>query len=336
MMQPVQEFFPRLSSPARVIITTHQKPDGDAMGSSLAMMHFLKKLGHEVTVVSPTNWASFLQWMPGAKNVVDFELKRAVAEKLIEEADWIFCLDFNNLPRTKHMEQSLVRAKATKILIDHHQEPQVEAFDFGVSVPEKSSTCEMVYDFIVDSGHKNLIDVTIAECLYTGVMTDTGSFRFPVTSGAVHKMIADLKDTGLQHQKVHDHVYDSYLENRLRFTGHVLLYRMNVLYEYNTVLLAIPKQDLLRFNIQTGDTEGLVNFPLSILGIKMVAIVIDRDEERKWSFRSKGNVDVNTFARKYFQGGGHFHAAGGRSSDSLDGTVKYFHEVIKTMEVDLQ
>lgn len=302
------------------------------MGSSLGLMHFLQKLGHEVTVISPTNWAAFLNWMPGAKSVIDFELKRQVAETLIREADWIFCLDFNNLPRIKNMEPSLLQAGAIKILIDHHQEPQVEAFDYGISIPEKSSTCEMIFDFIVESGHNDLLDVTIAECLYTGVMTDTGSFRFPVTTAEVHKMIARLKETGLEHQKVHDHIYDSYLENRLRFTGHVLLYRMTVLYEYNTVLLAIPKNDLVRFNIQTGDTEGLVNYPLSILGIKMVAIVIDRDEERKWSFRSKGDVDVNSFARKFFSGGGHFHAAGGKSNESLEATVKHFHEVIKTME----
>jgi phosphoesterase RecJ-like protein len=331
-MLPVKDFFPLLHSPARVVITTHQKPDGDAMGSSLGLMHFLQKLGHEVTVISPTNWAAFLNWMPGAKSVIDFELKRQVAETFIREADWIFCLDFNNLPRIKNMEPSLLQAGAIKILIDHHQEPQVEAFDYGISIPEKSSTCEMVFDFIVESGHNELLDVTIAECLYTGVMTDTGSFRFPVTTAAVHKMIARLKETGLEHQKVHDHIYDSYLENRLRFTGHVLLYRMTVLYEYNTVLLAIPKGDLVRFNIQTGDTEGLVNYPLSILGIKMVAIVIDRDEERKWSFRSKGDVDVNSFARKFFSGGGHFHAAGGKSNESLEATVKHFHEVIKTME----
>lgn len=330
-MQPIQEFYPLLSTPRRVVITTHQKPDGDAMGSSLGLKHFLEKLGHTVNVISPTNWASFLNWMPGCKSVIDYESKRAMADKLIAEAEWIFCLDFNNLPRTKHMEGSLVATKALRILIDHHQEPQEEMFAYGISITQKSSTCEMVYDFIAGSGHRNLIDIPIAECLYTGVMTDTGSFRFPVTSAAVHVMVAELKKTGFEHQKVHDQIYDSYLENRLRFTGHVLLNRMDVLYEYNTVLLSVPKADLLRFNIQTGDTEGLVNFPMSIQGIKMVAIVIDRDEERKWSFRSKGNVDVNTFARKFFNGGGHFNAAGGRSNDSLEETVKHFYEVIKTM-----
>ena len=332
MMQPIQNFFPLLATPAKVVITTHLKPDGDAMGSSLALFHFLKKMGFNVVVISPTNWAAFLNWMPDVNSVVDFEAKRAIAEKLIQEAAIIFCLDFNNLPRIKKMENYLLAAPAIKVLIDHHQEPQAEAFDFGDSNTSKSSTCEMVYDFIVNSGHANLIDVTIAECLYTGVMTDTGSFRFPATSASVHRMVAFLKDKGLNHPKVHENIYDTSLENRLRFVGHVLLNRMEVLYEYNTVLLSIPKADLLKFGIQTGDTEGLVNYPMSILGIKMVAIVIDRDEERKWSFRSKGNVDVNTFARTYFEGGGHFNAAGGSSHESLDATVKHFFEVLPTME----
>jgi phosphoesterase RecJ-like protein len=331
-MLPIQEFFPLLHTPHRVVITTHQKPDGDAMGSSLGLKHFLEKLGHTVNVISPTNWAAFLNWMPGCRSVIDFDMKRQVADSLIRDAEWIFCLDFNNLPRIKNMEPAIVASGAVKILIDHHQEPQREAFQYGISLTHKSSTCEMVYDFIVDSGHASLIDIPIAECLYTGVMTDTGSFRFPVTSAEVHMMVAELKKTGFEHQKVHDNIFDSYLENRLRFTGHVLLHRMEVLYEYNTVLLSIPKSDLLRFNIQTGDTEGLVNFPLSILGIKMVAIVIDRDEERKWSFRSKGNVDVNTFARRFFNGGGHFNAAGGRSNESLDDTIRHFFEAIKSMQ----
>jgi len=187
----------------------------------------------------------------------------------------------------------------------------------------------MVYDLIVDSGHKDLLNNTIAECLYAGVMADTGSFRFSSTKASVHRMVAELKDKGLEHTKVHEAVYDNFLENRLRFIGHVLLHRMEIFYEYNAALIVIPKRDLLKYQIRTGDTEGLVNYPLSIQGIKMAALVIDRDEERKWSFRSKGNFDVNTFARQYFQGGGHFNAAGGRSSESLEKTADDFIKAMK-------
>lgn len=314
----------------------HQKPDGDAMGSTLGLYHFLKALGHDVTVISPTNWASFLNWMPAVDKVMDFEQQRHAAIELINQADVIFCLDFNVLHRTKHMEQVLTEAKCTKILIDHHQQPQEEAFAYGVSDTSKSSTCEMVYDFIMASGHGSQLNVDMAECLYTGLMTDTGSFRFPATTASVHRMVAHLKDLGLNHTRVHDFIYDSFLENRLRFIGHALLNRMEVLYEYNTSLMYITKADLHKFDIKTGDTEGLVNYLLTIQGIKLGAIVIDRDEERKWSFRSKGSFDVNTFAREHFEGGGHKNAAGGRSSKSLEATVKDFKEIIKQYHNQLQ
>jgi phosphoesterase RecJ-like protein len=274
--------------------------------------------------------------MPGVNTVVDYEAGKHKAQAILDKADIIFCLDFNVLYRTKHLEQPILASKAIKVLIDHHQEPAVSQFDFGISDTNKSSTCEMVYDFIMQSGHQDKINNDVATCLYTGVMTDTGSFRFPSTKASVHRMVAHFKDLGLEHNVIHNHIYDNFLENRLRFTGHALLNRLEVLYEYNTALMYITKQDLLKFHIKTGDSEGLVSYLLTIQGVKLGAICIDRDEERKWSFRSKGNFDVNTFARKHFEGGGHFNAAGGRSGDSLEQTVKKFKEVITAYEEDLQ
>ncbi|MBC6489513.1 bifunctional oligoribonuclease/PAP phosphatase NrnA [Flavihumibacter stibioxidans] len=335
-MQPIHHIFSQLESPRRVIITTHQKPDPDAMGSSLGLYHFLTRLGHEVNVISPTNWASFLDWMPGADRVLNYEITREKSAALINAADWIFCLDFNTLIRTKHLAPVVEKSPAIKILIDHHQQPAIESFHYGVSDTTKSSTCEMVYDFIMESGHGHSISMEIAECLYAGLIGDTGSFRYPAASADVHRMVARLKETGLRHTQIHENIYDNFLENRLRFIGHVLTNRMEVFYEYNTALIFVPKSDLLRFDIKTGDTEGLVNYPLSIQGIRMAAIVIDRDEERKWSFRSKGNVDVNTFARLYFEGGGHFNAAGGRSSASLEDTLRTFKKVLKETASDFQ
>lgn len=328
-MKPIQEIYPLLSQPRNIVITTHQKPDADAMGSSLGLRHLLEKLGHQVTVISPTNWAGWVNWMPGAREVVDYELQKQKAEAILDKADWLFCLDFNIFYRTKTMTDKLKQMNCTKILIDHHQEPDAASFDYGISDTSKSSTCEMVYDFIIGAGHSDKIDDKIAECLYAGLVGDTGSFRFPSAHAGVHSLVADLKTKGLQHSKIHEHLFDNFLENRLRFLGHVLLNRMEVFYEYNTALIAIPKSDLLKYHIKTGDTEGLVNYPQTIQGIRLVGLVIDRDEERKWSFRSKGDFDCNTFARKYFEGGGHFNAAGGRSSDSLDKTVQKFKEVIK-------
>ena len=336
LMKAIHELYPLLGTPRRVVITTHQKPDVDAMGSSLALYHVLVQLGHEVSVISPTNWAGWLNWMPGVNIVIDFELNREKVAGILKETAWLFCLDFNIFHRAKNLAPLLAEAACTKILIDHHQEPDSANFEYGISNTGKSSTCEMIYDFIVESGNSDKIDIKIADCLYAGVMADTGSFRFPSASASVHRMVAFLKDKGLEHTRVHENVYDNFLENRMRFIGHVLLNRMEISYEHNTALISISKKDLQRYQIRTGDTEGLVNYPLSIQGIKLAALVIDRDEERKWSFRSKGSFDVNTFARKHFEGGGHFNASGGRSSDTLDNTVQHFIKVIKDYSSQLQ
>jgi phosphoesterase RecJ-like protein len=334
-MQAIEQFYPILNQPFKAVITAHQKPDGDAMGSTLGLYHFLKQLGHEVTVISPTNWAQFLDWMPGVDQVIDFEANKKEASEIVAAADYVFCLDFNILHRTKHLEPIIRDAKALKILIDHHQQPDNPSFAFGISDVKMSSTCEMVYDFIVQSGHSNLINLDIATCLYTGLMTDTGSFRFPSTTASVHKIVAHLKELGLQHAKIHENIYDNSTEGRLKFMGNAFLNRMTVLPEFKTAIMAIPKTDIYKFELKTGDTEGLVNYLLSIEGIKFAAIVIDREEERKWSFRSKGNFDVNIFARTHFEGGGHANAAGGRSSKSVDETFDDFKNIIENYKSQL-
>ncbi len=323
-MKHISDIYQEISTPKKIVITMHQKPDGDAMGSTLGLYHFLLPFKHEIVVISPTNWASFLDWMPGCNEVLDYEKMSTKADAFIQAADWIFCLDFNTLSRTKNMESCLLNAPGKRILIDHHQQPQKDAFYCGISDTSKSSTAEMVYDFINAAGYNQNIDSNISQCLYAGVMTDTGSFRFPSTSASVHEMVSDLLKKGLQQSVVHENLFDNFTENRLRFIGNTLLNRMEVFYEYNTALIAITQQDLIKYDIKTGDTEGLVNYPLSIEGIKLAAIVIDRGEERKCSFRSKGNVDVNTFARKYFNGGGHFNAAGGFSKDPLEKVISDF------------
>ena len=334
-MEAIAQFFPLLNTPSNIVITCHQKPDGDAMGSSLGLYHFLIQLGHNVTVISPTNWADFLNWMPGVDKVINYEQFKHKAQAIIDEANIVFCLDFNILHRTKHLEKPLAAANCIKVLIDHHQQPAEAEFTYGISNTSKSSTCEMVYDFIVAAGYQDKINLDVAKSLYTGVMTDTGSFRFPSTTASVHLMVAQLKNIGLEHSEIHSNIFDSSLENRLRFTGFALLNRMEVLYQYNTAIMYIYTQDLKRFDIKTGDTEGLVNYLLSMQGIKCGAIVIDREEERKWSFRSKGDFDVNTFARLHFEGGGHFNAAGGRSDESLDDTLSKFKNILPEYEQQL-
>jgi phosphoesterase RecJ-like protein len=335
-MIEIDQLYPLLQEPKKIVITTHQKPDPDAMGSSLGLYHFLLHFNHTVQVISPTNWAAFLDWMPGCDKVLDFETNTTKSAAFINDADWIFCLDFNALNRTKKMAPYLEAAKAKKILIDHHREPQTDVFEWGVSDIQKSSTCEMIYDFICNSGHQDLINDPIMKCLYAGVMGDTGSFRFSSATAGVHEMVALFKRNGLQHTDIHELIYDNYLENRYRFIGHILTNRLEVDYEMNTALIWITKQDLLKFHIKTGDTEGLVNYPLGIQGIKLAALLIDRDEKRKWSFRSKGAFDCNTFARRHFNGGGHFNAAGGESDDSLEQNLKQFKAALKEYATQLR
>jgi phosphoesterase RecJ-like protein len=234
------------------------------------------------------------------------------------------------------MMQALAAAPGKRILIDHHQEPQKEMFTWGISDTSKSSTCEMVYDFIIESGNAGMIDDDMMQCLYAGVIGDTGSFRFPSASASVFELAADFKRRGLQHTVIHENIYDNFLENRFRFIGHVLLNRMEIDYELNTAFMWVSKQDLLRYEIKTGDTEGLVNLPLGIQGMKLAALVIDRDEKRKWSFRSKGQFDCNTFARNHFNGGGHYNAAGGERDESLDANIKLFKKVIQDYKQQLE
>jgi len=326
-MRSVQDAFPLLRSPKKIFITTHHKPDGDAIGSMLGLYHYLVKKGHSVTPVSPGEIPEFLEWIPGTNVMLNYEEQQKDSLKALNEADIIFCLDFNDFSRTKTLEAPLAAATQPKILIDHHLFPK-PVWDYGMSIPEKSSTCEMVYDFINLFNDNALIDSDIAECLYTGVMTDTGSFRFPVTSASVHLMIANLMKHGLEHSKIHEHIYDSWSENRMRFLGYVLIEKMEIFNKLNSGLITLSKKDMGTFNVQSGDSEGLVNYPLSISQIRFATLITERNDEVKLSFRSKGDFDVSSFARQHFEGGGHFNASGGRSKLSFKETIANFKQIL--------
>lgn len=326
-MLPIQDCFPLLQSPKKIFITTHHKPDGDAIGSMLGLALYLRKKGHSVTAVSPSEVPDFLEWMPGASTMLNYEAAPKEALEALKNADLVFCVDYNDHNRTKHMEQQLIDAPQPKIMIDHHLFPK-PYWDYGMSIPEKSSTCEMVYDFIYLAGDNALLDKDIAACLYTGVMTDTGSFKFPITSAAVHSMVADLMKTGLKPTYIHEEVYESWSAGRMKFLGYVLIERMEVFHKYSSALITLSRKDMNLFNVQNGDTEGLVNYPLSIKGIKFATLITERSDEIKLSFRSKGNFDVSNFARLYFDGGGHFNASGGRTKTSLTETVTYFKKIL--------
>lgn len=326
-MQSIDSLFPLLEEPKKVFITTHHKPDGDAIGSMLALAHYLTKKGHTVTAVSPSELPEFLMWMPGVDQLYNYESEPKVVSKALNESDLFFGLDFNAMSRTGPMEAILTDLSIPTVLIDHHLMP-ADYWTYGISLPEKSSTCEMVYDFINQDGGNELIDKDIASCIYTGVMTDTGSFRFPMTTASVHLMVADLMNKGLEHTKIHEEVYDSWSYRRMQFLGYVLLEKMEILTKYNTGLICITSKDIKLFDISSGDLEGLVNYPLSIAGIRFAVLITERKNEVKLSLRSKGDFDVSSFARNHFNGGGHFNASGGRTTESFEETVNKFKDLL--------
>ncbi len=326
-MKSILEALPLLQSPKKIFITTHHKPDGDAIGSMLGLYHYLRLKGHEVTAVAPSEVPDFLLWLPAVERIINFEETADPVLQALKEADLIFCLDFNDFSRVKHLEVPLTEATQTKILIDHHMFPK-PVWDYGMSAPDKSSTCEMVYDFINLAGDNALINISIAQCLYTGTMTDTGSFRFPATTGNVHRMIGDFLDRGLKHAPIHEAINDNWSEKRMRFIGYMLIERMQIFHKYGAGLITISREDLKLFGLTTGDTEGLVQYPMSIQGIRFSTLITERADEVKLSFRSKGDFDVNQFAREHFNGGGHFNASGGRSTQTFNETILYFKEIL--------
>lgn len=318
----------KLTEKQRIVVTTHYKPDGDAMGSSLGLYYWLQAKGHDVDIIVPSDYPSFLFWMPGQEDVIIYTAQLDRSRQLIDEADLIFCLDFNHLSRIHEMEHVVRDAKAQKIMIDHHLAPE-EFDDFRHWDSSAAATAQLVYDFIVDQmNDRASITPDIATCLYTGIMTDTGSFRFPSTSAQVHLIISDLINLGAQNWKIHEHVFNSSTENRLKFLGFCLLNRLEVLSEYNTALFAVSREDIERFNVSTGDTEGLVNYALSVSGIRLAALIIDRKERIKISLRSIGDFPCNEICSIYFHGGGHKNAAGGSSDESLESTVATFKSIL--------
>ncbi len=311
-----------------IVIVTHFNPDGDAMGSSLALYLYLTKIGKKATVITPNDYPEFLQWLPGNKKVITYHNQQKKSATLIQKSDLIFTLDFNNYSRLEGLGDLLKQSSAKKILIDHHQQPDNYATLMFHDV-KASSTCQLVYEFICGLGDKKLIDKSIAACIYTGLMTDTGSFRFDSVTASTHHILADLLQTGIKPHDIHSAVYDTYSESRMKLLGYCLTEKMVVLSEYHTAYITLSEKELQRFHFQKGDTEGVVNYPFSIKGIKFCAFFSEMDGKIKISFRSKGKFDVNQFARQYFNGGGHINAAGGRGiSNSLKKTIEEFLKLL--------
>ncbi|MFD1615276.1 DHH family phosphoesterase [Gelatiniphilus marinus] len=324
----IQSIKQLLATPKNIVIVAHKNPDGDAIGSTLALYHYLKKSKHNTTVIMPNDFPEFLKWAPGNEDILKHDSQTQVCEGFIKAADILFTLDFNAFHRTGNMETVLASSKALKIMIDHHQLPDNYAA-YKFSDVSMSSTAEMVYHFINMLGDSQNIDYNIATCIYLGIMTDTGSFRFPSTTSKTHQIIAQLIDKGANNAEIHNNVYDTNSYQRLQLLG-CALSNLKVIETYKTAYITLSQDELNRFNYKKGDTEGVVNYGLSLQDIVFAAIFIEDKQEGiiKISFRSKGNFSVNEFSRAHFNGGGHNNAAGGRSELTLQDTVEKFISIL--------
>ena len=329
----IQSLKQELQTPKNIVIIPHRNPDGDAMGSTLGLCMFLKKFNHNVVVISPNEYPDFLAWMPESQNVLVFEKDKINTTKILEEASLIFTLDFNALHRTGEMENVLNGLKATFVMIDHHEKPDGYA-KYTYSDTSIGSTCEMVYTFIESLGYTSLLNKDIATCLYTGILTDSGGFRYPKTSGLTHRIAADLIDFGAENTKIPSMLYDNNSYHRLQLMGRSFT-NMKIFPEKKTTYTMLSQKELDLFKFEKGDTEGLVNYGLSIKGINFAAIFIENRQENiiKISFRSQGTFDVNAFAREHFEGGGHINAAGGKSTLTLQDTVLKFENLLETLSI---
>lgn len=311
-----------------ICIVVHTNPDGDAIGSALGFFSVLNGLGYEhAKVVAPNAYASFLHWMPGNDQVIIASEEPAIASAAIANANLLFCLDFNGLSRAEQLESDLANSKAIKIMIDHHPQPE-KGFDLVFSDTGVSSTAELVYEVITALGHEDAIDLDAAQCLYAGIVTDTGSFSFSCNNPRTYEITARLIGKGVDGAHIQRLIYNTYSAQRMRLLGFCLSEKLVVLEKHHTAYISLTKDEMQRFDHQEGDTEGIVNYALSIAGICMAALFVEKDDCIKISLRSTDPVDVNQFARAHYNGGGHKNAAGGKSFADMHNTLMKFEVLV--------
>lgn len=324
----LQELRKLLLNSQKVTITTHVSPDGDAIGSSLALMFFLEKEGLEAKVITPDSYPEFLQWLPRQSEVLKYDEDAMEAEEWISKSDLIFCLDFNSPDRLSGMRKVIESSTQTKVLIDHHRHPQ-DWVDILLSDPEASSTSELIYRVIAGLNKADKIDESMATCLYTGIVTDTGSFKFPSTSALTLEIAAELVRHGIDAPKIQNLIYDNSSEDRLRLLGYALTKKLQIIAKYHTAVIGLDAKELRKYNYKAGDTEGIVNYPLSISTVWMSVFISEKGNDVRMSFRSKGKVPVHEISAKYFHGGGHINAAGGISDKSVADTITYLLSILE-------
>lgn len=311
----------------KIVITTHQNPDGDAIGSVFGLYWYLKNKGKDARIIVPNDYPEFLQWLPGNETVVNFARQKAEAVELMKKADIIFHLDYNDIKRSGDLKDKLNQSDAFKVLIDHHPIPQIEA-DIKISDTTVSSTCEIVLELILQLSGSKCLDLNIAESLYMGILTDTGCFNYNSSNPRTFELVAILLSCGIRKDKIFRSVYDNFSMNRMRLMGYCLNEKMEIIPEYSSAFISISLEEQKRFKFETGDSEGFVNLPLSIKGICFTALFTESEDKIKISLRSKGSFPVNIIAEKYFSGGGHLNAAGGESRMPLVETIAKFKSIL--------
>lgn len=331
-MENLNQLKDLLRTPRDIVIVSHRNPDGDAIGSSLALFHFLKQDGHALKVIVPSEYPDAFAWMPDVEGIIIYDNEPEEAEKFVLKAEIIFCLDFNSLDRIDKLGELIEQNKHGKIaMIDHHLYPEPFS-DFTLSDTTASSTSELIFDFIEMLGGQAYLDKVVAECMFTGILTDTGSFKYS-TSPKLFRIVAQLLELGVDDYMLQDLIFNTKKEKELRLLGYCLYHRMEVIPEYEAALITLTKDDYSDFDIQRGDTEGVVNFLLTMKGINIAAFITEQPKIVKVSLRSKGEISVQQMATKYFKGGGHKNAAGGFAYNTLNTTVKRFKEALAEMEM---
>lgn len=317
-----------------IVIVSHRNPDGDAIGSSYALYNFLKKMGHNVNVVVPNSYPKFLSWIPGVKNTLVFEWHKKKCIELFKSCNILFTVDFNDLSRIREFEQHLMPVNSFKVLIDHHPNPGSFA-DISISDTRVSSTAELVYLFLKKLNRDELFDKDIANCIYTGIMTDTGCFSFNSSCKQTFEVVGNLLEMGLDKDQVYSYVYNDYSHDRMKLLGYSLNEKMVYFPEYNAAYISLSQEDMRKHNFKIGDSEGFVNIPLSIKGVKFSVLFTEKEDIVKVSLRSKGNFPVNNIASKYYSGGGHMNASGGESKLSLQETITRFEMILEEYKDEL-
>ena len=335
MQEKVQELLKKLDKKKQnIVIVTHRNPDGDAMGSSCALYNYFKQLGHQVNIIIPNNYPQFLNWLPNIKDTLIYEWHKKKCDHIFRQCDILFAVDFNGLSRIREFQEQITPVDCFKILIDHHPNPEDFA-DLTHCDTSVSSACELVYLFLKSLNGQGRINSEIAECIYTGIMTDTGNFSFNSSKRQTFEIVGDLLDLGIEKDKIFSFVYNNYSIDRMKLMGHCLHETMEYLPEYNTAFIKLTQEDIKKYNFKVGDSEGFVNIPLSIKGVIMSVLFTEKDDIVKLSLRSKGSFAVNKIADEYFSGGGHINAAGGESSLSIDETIQKFKALLDNYKREL-